>query len=83
MSLGGDACGHDLTALRSALPAERQPPADLLDRARALDKHYIPSRYPNGFAAGTPRDHYTAGEADQAIADGEAILEFCARSLPG
>ena len=83
MSLGGDAWGHDLTALLSALPADQQPPTDLLDRARALDRHYIPSRYPNGFAAGTPRDHYTAAEADQAIADAEAILEFCARSLPG
>src|SRR5262245_61289306 len=58
MSLGGDAWGHDLTALLSALPSDRQPSEDLLDRARALDKHYIPSRYPNGFSAGTPRDHY-------------------------
>jgi HEPN domain-containing protein len=83
MSLGGDAWGHDLTALLSALPPDRQPPEDLLDRARALDKHYIPSRYPNGFASGTPHDHYTAREADQAIADAGVILEFCARSLPG
>ncbi len=83
MSRGGDAWGHDLTALMSALPPDRRPPAELLDRARALDKHYIPSRYPNGFAAGTPRDHYTLREADTAIADAEAIVEFCARSIPG
>ena len=83
MALGGDAWGHDLTALLGALPAASQPPADLVDRAKALDKHYIPSRYPNGFAQGIPRDHYTAREAEQAIADAEAIVEFCARSIPG
>jgi HEPN domain-containing protein len=82
MSLGGDAWGHDLTALLGALPAERHAPDDLVDRAKALDKHYIPSRYPNGFDQGTPRDHYTEREAQAAIADAEAILEFCSRSIP-
>ena len=83
MSRGSDAWGHDLTALLTALPRDARPPDDLLDRARGLDKHYIPSRYPNGFAAGTPRDHYTEREAVTAIADAEAIVEFCARSIPG
>lgn len=63
------------------MPAGHRAPPDLVDRAKALDKHYIPSRYPNGFAQGIPRDHYTAGEATQAIADAEAVLEFCARSI--
>jgi HEPN domain-containing protein len=73
--------GHDLTALLTALPEPQRPPEDLLDRAKALDKHYLPSRYPNGFADGTPRDHYTAREAEQAIADAEGILGFCTRSI--
>ena len=78
LSLGGDAWGHDLTTLLSALPETHRPPAALLDQAKALDKHYIPARYPNGFAQGIPRDHYTRREAEQAIADAGAILEFCA-----
>src|ERR1700704_5283084 len=82
MSLGGDAWGHDLTALLGALSPEHQAEDDLVDRAKALDKHYIPSRYPNGFDQGTPLDHYTEREAETAIADAEAILEFCARSIP-
>jgi HEPN domain-containing protein len=81
LSLGSDAWGHDLTALLEALPAPQRPSPDLLDRARALDKHYLPARYPNGFAQGTPRDHYTRRETRQAIEDAEAILEFCARSI--
>jgi HEPN domain-containing protein len=82
MSIGGEAWGHDLTALLSALPAGNRPKAELIDRAKALDKHYIPARYPNGFAEGTPRDHYTRREAEQAIDDAGAIIEFCARSIP-
>ena len=82
LSLGSDAWGHDLTALLSALPSSHQPEGSLLDLAKSLDKHYIPSRYPNGFAQGTPRDHYTTRDADQAIADASTILEFCARSIP-
>jgi HEPN domain-containing protein len=81
LSLGGEAWGHDLTALLSALPADHRPPPELIDRGKELDKHYIPARYPNGFAAGVPRDHYTRREAQQAIEDAEEILAFCARSI--
>ncbi len=82
LSLGSDAWGHDLMALLAALPAEQRPHPDLVDRAKGLDKHYLPSRYPTGFAQGTPRDHYTLREAEQAIADAAAVIEFCARSIP-
>jgi HEPN domain-containing protein len=81
LSLGGEAWGHDVTALLAALPAGHEASPDLLDRGKALDKHYILARDPNGFAQGIPRDHYTRREADQAIADAEAIVEFCARSI--
>jgi HEPN domain-containing protein len=82
LSLGSDAWGHDLMALLAALPAGQRPHPDLVDRAKGLDKHYLPSRYPTGFAQGTPRDHYTLREAEQAIADAAAVIEFCARSIP-
>jgi HEPN domain-containing protein len=82
LSLGSDAWGHDLMALLAALPAAQRPHPDLVDRAKGLDKHYLPSRYPTGFAQGTPRDHYTLREAEQAIADAAAVIEFCARSIP-
>jgi HEPN domain-containing protein len=82
LALGSDAWGHDLMALLAALPAAQRPHPDLVDRAKGLDKHYLPSRYPTGFAQGTPRDHYTLHEAEQAIADAAAVIEFCARSIP-
>jgi HEPN domain-containing protein len=82
LALGTDVWDHDLTALLGALPVAHRPGSDLLDRAKGLDRHYIPSRYPHGFAQGTPRDHYTSREAEQAIADAAAIVDFCARSIP-
>ena len=72
-----------MTQLLAALPAGNRPSAELVERAKALDKHYLPARYPNGFAAGTPRQHYTRREAEQAIADAGEIFEFCQRSVAG
>ena len=77
------AWGHDVTQLLGALPDGHRPAPELLERAKGLDKHYLPAGYPNGFAAGTPRQHYTLRDAEQAISDAGAILEFCQRSVAG
>lgn len=75
---GMDAWGHTLTALIGNLPPDVvQPSEALVNYARMLDKHYIPTRYPNGFASGAPTDFYTEEEARNAIRHAEAILEFC------
>ena len=42
-----------------------------------LDKHYIPTRYPNGLERGAPTEFYTEQEADDAIRYSEAIIQFC------
>jgi HEPN domain-containing protein len=54
----------------------------VIEAASRLNKHYIPARYPNGFASGYPGKLYTRGEAEGAIADAREILEFCRRRLP-
>jgi HEPN domain-containing protein len=76
-----DAWGHTLSLLLGALPESARPTPELIDRAKALDKHYIPTRYPNGFERGAPVDFYTRPEAERCIADAEAILEFCRRQI--
>lgn len=81
--LGNAAWGHDVTQLLTLLPVTHQATPQLLETARRLDRHYLPARYPNGFAAGTPRDHYSLGDAEQAIADAETIIDFCRGSIPG
>jgi HEPN domain-containing protein len=73
----GDPWGHSLLALMQALPSALSVTTELLDSARALDKHYIQARYPNGFASGAPIDYFTAEDARQAIAHAKSVLEFC------
>src|SRR5437763_1550333 len=59
-----DAWGHVLSMLLAALPPDRRPGEELIDRSKKLDKHYIPTRYPNGFERGAPADFYTLAEAE-------------------
>lgn len=72
-----DAWGHTLSILLANLPKAEAVSESLMQHAKELDKHYIPTRYPNGFERGAPVDFYTASEANRAIADAEAIVGFC------
>ena len=81
LSLGGEGWGHAITRLLRDLRHRLSVPDDLIPAAQRLDKHYIPTRYPNGFDTGAPRDYYTAGEAHQAIQDAQRIYDFCQQSI--
>ena len=48
----------------------------LITCAKSLDKHYIPTRYPNGFDTGAPVDFYTKKDSEDAIRCAEAIITF-------
>ena len=76
-----DAWGHTVSVLLGRLPEAVRTDEGLVDRAKELDKHYIPTRCPNAFEQGAPVDFYTRGEADRAIAHAEAIIEFCRRQI--
>ena len=85
---GGDAWGHSVAALLEALPGRDSGPSPhldrtLLDAARELDKHYIPSRYPSSHPQGAPYDAYTQGEAERAISNAERIIQYCSGVLAG
>ncbi len=58
-------------------------PAPLWDKARILDKFYIPTRYPNGLVEGAPTEFYTQEEAQHALDCAEQILRFGDRLLGG
>jgi len=80
-SAGGDARGHSVWGLLQELPRSLQPPDDVVQAGRRLDRHYIPARYPNAFPAGAPCERYTATDAEEAVRDAERIVAFCARHL--
>ena len=79
--LSGEPWGHSVTVLLGGLGERLRVAADLVEAGKRLDKHYIPTRYPNGFDAGAPTDYYTAAEAETAIEDADAILRFCRGTL--
>ena len=81
LQLGGEGWGHSLTRLFKELVPRLAIPEGLQQAARRLDKHYIPTRYPNGFDAGAPYEYYTADEAQQAVRDAESVYAFCQRSF--
>lgn len=76
--LGGEGWGHVVVKLLKELPSEKIGVVEeaLLKKAVYLDKLYIPTRYPNGFASGASKDYYTDKEAMEAIAYAQDILSF-------
>lgn len=76
-----EAWGHVVHQLLERLPEDVDLPEGHLDLARQLDRHYIPTRYPNGFENGSPGDFYTAEDSRRAIEQAEVLVEFCARQI--
>lgn len=63
-----DPWGHSIGRLLKELPAPwRQELSELVSSGLALDKLYIPTRYPDALAELTPAEAFTAEEAEQAI----------------
>jgi HEPN domain-containing protein len=75
--MGADPWGHSIYKFLKKLPEGFEISKSLINAVKNLDKHYITSRYPNGFASGTPEDYYIKEDAEEAISDGERILKFC------
>ena len=55
----------------------------LLGDARELDRHYIPSRYPNAHPAGTAHEAYDLDTSMRAMECAERIVEFASKRLSG
>ena len=75
--------GHSVFRMLEALKEEVSLTEGLETCAKILDKHYIPTRYPNGLAEGCPAEFYTKEEAERAICCAEEVLRFCHSLLFG
>ena len=71
-----DARGHAVTALIGQVATAGDVGPELIECAKTLDKHYIPTRYPSGFDAGAPADFYTSKDSSDAVACAERLLDF-------
>ncbi|MDI6690265.1 MAG: HEPN domain-containing protein [Candidatus Bathyarchaeota archaeon] len=76
-ALRAEAVGHSVSLLLKKLPKNHVPNEQLINQAKALDRHYIPSRYPNFHPEGAPLDYYTREDAEEAVKIAEKIIKFC------
>ncbi len=71
-----DPWGHSCARLIQGLPEDEQSVfAEILEIALALDKLYIPTRYPDALAELTPAEAFTQREGQSAIASAQEILD--------
>jgi len=75
--LGVEVWGHSISRMLEHLPNNYKPSRELVDKAKELDRHYIPTRYPNFHPEGAPLDYYTEEDAKRAVRYAEEIIEFC------
>lgn len=80
--LHGVVRGHSITQMMAQLPAAPAVPEALLTGAHELDRVYVTSRYPNGFASGSPDDYFDEGTSRALISYARQILEFCRSKIP-
>lgn len=71
-----EARGHSVVHLVRQVQRFVKIPRGLLTAARELDRHYIQSRYPNGFPQGYPREYYEAELAKRCLTYAQKFLEF-------
>jgi len=74
-ALGRSSWGHSLIELLNSL-SDMVNVEGLLSKARELDRHYIPSRYPNAFESGYPALYYDSEVAERALRCATEIIEW-------
>jgi len=75
--------GHSVRVLLERYFRKVGSPFDeeLMRCARELDRHYIPSRYPNAHPAGTPHEAYDEYTSRNALEAAKKIIDFVRRVL--
>ena len=69
--------GHSLPVLLNELSqAIGGVPEDVRELCVRLNKHYIPTRYPDVWSEGIPEEQYSEGESSEAISMAREIVEW-------
>jgi HEPN domain-containing protein len=75
------AWGHSVYELLENLPEDLKPSLELIEKAKILDKYYIPTRYPNAHPSGPAFKFYTKKEAEEAIKVCEEVMDFVSKNF--
>jgi HEPN domain-containing protein len=73
--LGSIPTGHSVLRLLARLRGRRIDVEGVMRYARILDRHYIPTRYPNAHPEGPPYEYYDELTAREALEAARKILE--------
>jgi HEPN domain-containing protein len=78
-----DPWGHSVQRLLQEYPGDIAPPRknECIEAAAALDKYYIPTRYPNGLPDLTPHTVYRSSDSADAAAKAALILDMATELL--
>ena len=68
---GDLAFGHSVSGLSKSAHLGKTA----IDLAKVLDKYYIPTRYTDSWAEGTPEDYYTLRDAEEACEVAKELIE--------
>jgi HEPN domain-containing protein len=75
--LGQSFSGHSILKLIAKLKQQGFALSrEVEQQARSLDRHYVPTRYPNAYPTGSPFEFYDAKTAEEAIKAARCILEL-------
>jgi HEPN domain-containing protein len=73
--LGKPAHGHALGRLLAALTElALEVPPEIQEASQSLDRHYVPTRYPDAFPEGSPHEYYNRAAAEGAISAADQVI---------
>jgi HEPN domain-containing protein len=81
LHLGTVAWGHSVFELLDGLPSDLHPQIELLERAKILDRFYIPLRYASAHPAGPSYRYYVRADAEQAVVAAQEVIEYRERHI--
>ncbi|MCS7312632.1 MAG: HEPN domain-containing protein [Acidobacteria bacterium] len=82
IGIGQAAHGHSLRRLiRQVKDLGLRVPSAVMDAAEGLERHYIPSRYPDAYPEGSPFEFYHDKQAREAIRWADRILDFVSETF--
>lgn len=73
--------GHNLNLLVHAAETHQAVPGSVRMACTRLNRHYIPTRYPNAFDRGAPVDQFFEPDARQALEDAQEVVDFATRVI--
>ena len=72
---------HSVARLLEELGGAVELPEGLAERARRLDRHYIPTRYPSAWPEPPPHKHYSRRDAEEALTAAAEVVELAKREV--